>query len=273
MNVKQFLLGNVVGKVALSVRSMVERIRAVLFNPESAGTIANDHLAEILVSKIVRSKTVFIDIGAHIGSIMAAVQDRDSSISIVAIEAIPQKVENLRKKFPGCEIHCCAAGASEGSVSFFIHHKETGYSSLTKPSRENKDFTEITVPMRTLDDLISVNKAVDVIKIDVEGAELQVLKGSLHILTHYRPTIMFESGPDNHSSSHSKTELWQYLHQLKYDIYLPNRVAHDGAGLEQQGFIESHWYPRRTTNYFAIAQERRDEIKHRARTVLKISAN
>ena len=36
------------------------------------------------------------------------------------------------------------------------------------------------------------------------------------------------------------------------------------------GFVESHLYPRRTTNYFAIPQERRAEAMSRARRVLNL---
>ena len=273
MNFKQLFLGNAVGRVAISTRSMAERIGDALFHPEEAGTRSNDHLAEILVTQLSDPETVFIDIGAHIGSIIAAVQHSDSSVNVIAIEAIPQKAEALRRKFPDCEIHCCAAGDSEGNVSFFVHHQETGYSSLTKPAAEQKAFTEITVPMHTLDSLVESAQNIDVIKIDVEGAELYVLKGGANTLKQHRPTIMFESGADDQSCGYSKADLWQYFNQLDYEIYLPNRVAHNGDGLDQQGFMESHLYPRRTTNYFAIAKERREEIRQRARDILSISVH
>lgn len=268
MNVKQLILGQPLGSIAMTTRSIMERVNVVLFKPESAGMVSNDHLAEVLVVQLSKPNTVFIDVGAHIGSVMAAVQSHDSSVDIVAVEAIPKKVKALRHKFPHCEIYCCAAGASEGNVSFFVLHQETGYSSLTKPSQAPQNFTEITVPMRTIDSLIPLDRSVDVVKIDVEGAELGVLKGASTIIEHSRPTILFESGPDSSSLEEAKAAIWNYLKQLDYGIYLPNRVAHNGPGLEQQGFIESHWYPRRTTNYFAIANERRDEIRTRAREIL-----
>jgi hypothetical protein len=49
-------------------------------------------------------------------------------------------------------------------------------------------------------------------------------------------------------------------------------VAHNDGGLSLEGFIESHAYPRRTTNYIAIPSERRVEIRDRARTLLGIAA-
>jgi len=37
-----------------------------------------------------------------------------------------------------------------------------------------------------------------------------------------------------------------------------------------EAFNDGHLYPRRTTNYFAVARERREEVRDRARVVLGI---
>jgi hypothetical protein len=112
---------------------------------------------------------------------------------------------------------------------------------------------------------------IDVIKIDVEGAELDVLRGSMKILNESRPTIMFESGPQLESDlDYTKEGLYEFFFSRGYVVLIPNRVAHNDFGLSKDGFIESHLYPRRTTNYFAIPKERRIEIRDRARSILKI---
>jgi hypothetical protein len=48
-------------------------------------------------------------------------------------------------------------------------------------------------------------------------------------------------------------------------------VAHEGPSLSKEGFVESHYYPRRTTNYFADPSESREEIRGKAREILKIA--
>ena len=81
---------------------------------------------------------------------------------------------------------------------------------------------------------------------------------------------MFESGPSvNHELDNAKEALWQQLAGQSYAVLIPNRVAHNDPGLSQNGFVESHLYPRRTTNYFAIPNERRIEIRDRARKIQK----
>jgi FkbM family methyltransferase len=192
---KQLLLGTALGRTAISLRESLDVVKSALFHPENVGMLSNDLLAAKLVTILCKSNKVFIDLGAHIGSIVSEVAHNDPSISIVAVVAIPDKVANLRRKFPRIEIHSCALGESVGEVPFFVHRKRSGYSSLRKPSDSDRsDVIEIKVPLRRLDDLIS-SDLVDVIKIDVEGAELGVLRGSTRLIGSSRPTILFESAP------------------------------------------------------------------------------
>jgi FkbM family methyltransferase len=271
---KQHILSTSLGQVALYWRDKVEALQVAYSYPELMGTVANDQLATRLVTSIIQPNTTFIDVGAHIGSIIAQVASTDPSVKIVAIEAIPEKVTKLQRRFPFVELHSCAVGDYSGEVSFFINKTRSGFSSLQKPTLDTEDkIVEITVPIRRLDEIVSPNNSIDIIKIDVEGAELAVLRGSAAILGNNRPVIMFESGPPiDKSLENLKQDLYDFLSKNSYRILIPNRVAHNDPGLSQHGFVESHLYPRRTTNYFAIPEERRIEIRDRARHVLNISA-
>jgi FkbM family methyltransferase len=276
---KQWVLGSAIGRLLMSGRDALDLVRAALRTPESVGTIANDQLATLLVTRLPLSGKVFIDVGAHIGSIITAVMQRDASIRVIAVEAIPDKAQRLRRKFPHVPVHACAVGDAEGEVSFFIHTRQSGYSSLGRPapgdgSGDGRDeaIQEIRVPIRRLDDLVAP-EGIDVIKIDVEGAELGVLLGSRRLIAASRPVIMFESGPgDADGLGFSKSGMWQFFADEGYTLHVPNRVPHNDEGLSLEGFVESHTYPRRTTNYFAIPTERRVEIRDRARALLNIVA-
>lgn len=269
---KQWLLGRRLGRALMAGRDRLDLLRAALKAPESVGTVANDQLAALLVTRLARPGTTFIDVGAHIGSIIAAVAERDASIRIVAVEAIPQKAERLKRKFPGVPVHACAVGDQDGEVSFFINTQQSGYSSLSGAGAgaANGSVQEVRVPIRRLDDLVD-HAGIDVIKIDVEGAELGVLRGSLQLLAASRPVVMFESGPaDAPGLGYTKPGMWQFLADQGYELLLPHRLAHDGDPLSLAGFVDSHVYPRRTTNYFAVPAERRVEIRDRARSLLGI---
>ena len=268
MSLKQLMVNTAVGRISKSVRDAVKLLHAARFNPESVGTIANDQLSEDLVTRLCKPGKTFLDVGAHIGSFVASVWHYDRSVNIIAFEAIPEKVASLRKRFPWAVIHGCAIGDREGTVAFFIDTARSGYSSLGKPPCSS--VREIRVPIRRLDDLVTTD-AVDVIKIDVEGSELGVLRGAERILRKSRPVIMFESAAeDPNRLGYTKEDLWALLSRLDFATLVPNRVAHNDEGLSCEGFIESHLYPRRTTNYFAIPKERRVEIRDRARELLGI---
>jgi FkbM family methyltransferase len=264
---KAGLVGTSLGLWLLDVRDKLNIARAAWFSPESVGTVANDQLAALLVVSICRPGHVFVDVGAHIGSIVAGVKRRSRPSRIVAVEAIPERAASLRRRFPAVEIVQCAAGERDGEeIAFFVNEARSGYSSLAR----REGLREIRVPLRTLDAVLASHD-VDVIKIDIEGGELGALRGAARVLSAHRPTVMFESAPGCGARlGYSTTALWRFFDEIGYLIVAPNRLAHDGDGMSLEAFNDGHLYPRRTTNYFAVPRERREELRDRARVVLGI---
>ncbi|GAA5508755.1 FkbM family methyltransferase [Novipirellula caenicola] len=270
MNIKQLILGTRIGDIAMFSREKIDILRTALTQPEAVGTLANDQLAGVLVASICQTDKTFLDVGAHIGSVISAVRKRDPAVEIIAVEAMPDKAARLREKFPHVILHACAVGENEGEATFFIDTQQTGYSSLIAPDDNTSHVHEIRVAIKRLDTLIPEDAFVDVMKIDIEGAELGALRGATNMLSRCRPVVMFESAPTRSSSSYEPRDIYQFFDQRGYEIVVPNRLAHDGSGLSEEGFIESHLYPRRSTNYFAVPRDRRIEIRDRARLVLGI---
>jgi hypothetical protein len=62
--------------------------------------------------------------------------------------------------------------------------------------------------------------------------------------------------------------MWTWLTERSYAVLVPNRLANEDSGLSLDGFAEAHRFPRRTTNYFAVPQERLDDVRQRARQIL-----
>jgi hypothetical protein len=87
------------------------------------------------------------------------------------------------------------------------------------------------VETRTLDDLVRDTglEVVDLVKIDVEGHELEVLKGAKNAIERFLPTIFIEYSPQWMSDA-AIAEMISYLEQLvgkgyvAYQI-LPDRLA------------------------------------------------
>lgn len=269
---KQKLLSTFFGEKLLKLRNFYELWKCSWQNPENLPTLVNDQISSEIVTKLCGTDKVFIDVGSHIGSIISAVQSYNSHIEIIGIEAIPEKVMRLRKAFPSVQIYECAVGDSEGEVCFYINTRKSGYSSLGKKTDNipNNDIKEIKVQLKTLDNLIPPDKKIGVIKIDTEGAELGVLRGASKLISKNRPIIMFESGPNDNNLGYTKEDIYMFFLRSTYQLIIPNRLAHNGESLTLEGFMESHLYPRRTTNYFAIPSEQREVVKKLARNIMNI---
>ena len=246
-------------------RGRLSLFKAAYAMPERVGTRANDFLASRIITNICQSGKTFVDVGSHIGSVISEVNRNDNRVNIIGIEAIPEKVVELRKNFSFAEIHDCAVGGENKIVSFFVNDSKSGFSSLNEPTNDNGyNVREIKVSMRKLDELVTTDQ-VDAIKIDVEGAELGVIKGGQETIAKCKPIVLFESSANENGNLQ---ELWQLFELMDYKIHLPNRLAHNDIGLPLECFLDSHVYPRHTNNYFAVPISRRDEIRDRTRQIL-----
>lgn len=266
---KEALVSTRLGALAVDLRERLSLYRGAGSQLENLGEAANNLIARRLLERLCARGGIFVDVGAHIGSVTNGVRRYSAPSAIIAVEAIPEKAEKLRSRFPDITVHACALGDNDGSISFFVDEQRPGFSSLNPGLVEQSRTREINVPLRRLDTLIPAPALVDLIKIDVEGAELGVLLGADAVTSAARPTYMFESGAEP-MPGYPRHHLWKWLQDRDYCVLLPNRVAHLDDGLNAEQFEESHFYPRRTTNYFAVANERRAELRNRARQILRL---
>jgi hypothetical protein len=176
---------------------------------------------------------------------------------------VPEKAARLKRKFPKVEVHCFALSEDEGETSFFIDDRRSGYSSLA-----NNGGREIIVQKKRLSAIVPSND-VDVIKLDVEGAELGVLIGGEDVVKRCRPIIMFESGPSE-VLGYTKRCFWNWFSTIDYRVFTPNRLVQPdgGGGLGLDAFLDCHLYPFSTLNYFAVPAERLAEARERGRSVI-----
>jgi len=267
--IKELLINTFVGRLGYRLRETLHLHHAVHRKREALGCLSNDAIAQQLLARLCLEDKIFIDVGCHIGSVVARVSRTHRPGRILAIEPIPEKVASLRRRFPDVEIHGCAVSDHEGEAEFTIDLKRSGYSSLD-PARKGRHAATRTMNVRlaTLDGIMP-HDDVDLVKIDVEGAELGVLRGAEALTAASRPLYMFESGPDE-MQGFTHAALWQWFEERDYDLLLPNRVAHLAPGMALDVFLDSHIYPRRTINYFGVPRERRADVRARARRVLRL---
>lgn len=138
---------------------------------------------------------VVVDLGAHIGTtVMWFYQYADAS-RIIAVEPNCAVFDILKKNI---EINGLqevilpvnkAVGDEEGFVSMaFTKAVNTGNTIFA----ECPDGTPNAVQCTTVDSIIANDQHVDLMKIDVEGGELRVLKGARETIARTRPIIIIE---------------------------------------------------------------------------------
>lgn len=133
----------------------------------------------------------------------------------INIEPLNDEFMLLTQDRPLDENVQCLLGAENGTGTIFAGPAENRGSSTTNPllvksyAKEfGQTFTETQVPIRTLTDILCAKQfpAIDFLKIDVEGAELEVLRGI--DLSEFNPRILvIEATKPN--STELNYELWE----------------------------------------------------------------
>ena len=106
--------------------------------------------------------------------------------------------KKLQKKYKGqpCTFFDIALSNCVGETKFNYVVSNPAYSGLIKRSYDKKNEVDeqILVNTNKLDHLIPIESNISLIKIDVEGGELQVLEGGFETIKRCKPHIIFEHG-------------------------------------------------------------------------------
>ncbi len=146
-----------------------------------------------------RRNSQVIDIGANVGD-WTVVVGKHFGAKVVAIEPVATAIELLQRNVrlnsleTSVRILNCALGESVGTVNLVIDAL-TGYAqSIDPPDSTKGGYYKANCPLDTLDNITSrlAIDAVDIIKIDVDGAEMNVLKRSNATINKFEPKVIVE---------------------------------------------------------------------------------
>jgi FkbM family methyltransferase len=199
------------------------------------------------LARIIEPKT-FIDIGAHIGTYTLRIAKLFPNCQIIAFEPFIENYYSL-----SCSIklnnltnvisYPIALGNSEGYTDLYINPKNPGGHSIKKihPIKGNLMKRSVKVKIKKLDSFAPFHEPI-LIKVDVEGAEEDVLKGTLTALkTHvvvlavevHNPPLMINEDSCN-------CEICRYLrHQIGYRTLLLEHSSRDHRVLAISPYISS----------------------------------
>jgi FkbM family methyltransferase len=161
------------------VRTVADRWSATSAAKRDLLNTALDHMEDVAYTRLRNAGFVpaqIIDVGACSGRWSRDVREIFPDAPLVMIEARAKEEERLRAtalQLGNARYEICLLGAAPSdAVSFSI----SGFGSSIFPERSNAAKVETTLPMRTLDD-VAEPKSPTFLKIDAQGAELEILKG------------------------------------------------------------------------------------------------
>lgn len=222
-----------------------------LRHPELGLLHQEDQMMDAVIRRLLQPTSVCIDVGAHIGSMTHLFRQLAPEGAHVAVEAEPVKAAWLRKAFPDLTIAETAVSDSEGEVTFYENLDRPGFSSLSARAGRVQ---EITVPCTTLDKLLAERDRVDLMKIDVEGFELNVIRGAREVIARLKPILIFEAGAANDPDidDGNYITLLDFLNdELGYEVRPVFGEFYGKAPIGKAEFLACRTYPFFAFNYVA----------------------
>jgi FkbM family methyltransferase len=154
------------------------------------------------VLPLVRPDAVCLDIGANVGLYSIAVARHFPGARMIACEPVPRTYEclklNAAENAPNVSVLPIAVSTKDGTAQMNFSERFAAGSHMTSIGSlvnvENMGDTEVTVSVRSVDSLVAELELprVDLIKIDVEGYELDVLEGASNTLARFQPMAQIE---------------------------------------------------------------------------------
>jgi FkbM family methyltransferase len=198
------------------------------------GPQAFDPMLLRFCDEYVQKDSVVWDVGANLGILALAAAQRGGEV--LAIEPdnwlyslLCRSKEHKANQHLSFEPLCVAIAAEPGTARLAIAKRGRASNFLEKfEGRSQTGGVRSTslVPVLTLDLLLREHRKPDLVKIDVEGAEAEVLEGATAILSEARPTILIEVGRDTGESVINRLKKFNY-HLYNYES---DEEIHDGDG-------------------------------------------
>lgn len=181
-------------KILRSIRFRTEKFRRQLTKNEITDL-------QFISRKLnINIETVY-DVGANIGDTVRVFHRLFPAAAIHAFEPNPTVFNNLKtrcKHIKSIVLNNVGVGDIDGNLTL-NRHKNSGATSFKDPNTEtnplynSKIIDKIDVPVITLESYFENSKqhSIDLLKIDVEGFEMEVLKGISSVILENKVKIIF----------------------------------------------------------------------------------
>ena len=162
-----------------------------------------------------------LDVGANIGYIASFFSTQLNAKFVHCFEPHPESFKILLSNMKNnCEVNKCrayqyAVGSKSTHANLYINENHSGDHSLNK---DNLGRSHIKVQQVSLDDWVLDNniKNIDILKIDVQGGELDVLMGAQKLINDFDPMLYLEWQDVSDSDAKKFFELCE---KFKWELY------------------------------------------------------
>ncbi len=196
---------------------------------------------------------VVLDIGAHIGlfsAIAAKVTGPNGKVFAFepATNTIPVLHQTIRINQLGNVIspENQAMGKDIGKIMFFISDEEADNSNSLISYKEDRKLNGVEVEVNTIDNFVASKKLdrVDFIKIDVEGAEFDTVRGGIEVFKKFQPSFILAIHPEPIEKKGDKLEdIYDFLLSLNYNITYNNKFISRETFCANKDLIDLHLIP------------------------------
>ena len=159
-----------------------------------------------------------VDIGAHNGEWFEKFRQVFPQTEVLSVEANPENMASLRAMNSNC-LNVCLGEATAERVLYLpdteLTDNNTGASLYKERLKYYDKPRKAKVQVRTLD---SLNLRPDLIKLDVQGAELEILRAGVSTLAHTKVVQAEISMVDYNEGSPNPSDLISFLNQQGFAL-------------------------------------------------------
>lgn len=193
------------------------------------GVIFRDRTWERHITKVIedfkKDDLVFVDIGTNIGFFSLLVASLSPKNKVFSFEPLPHLVKQFNESielnnFKNIEIFNFALGDKNEKTILYSNDASNIGASTVLPTKKNINSIETPIEIKIADEVLSEKGKVDLIKIDVEGFEMEVLKGLEKTIKKFHPQILLEYSPAFYTGERgsSKEGIINFLFSRQYQI-------------------------------------------------------
>ena len=145
------------------------------------------------IAQHINAGSLFLDVGANIGTYAVRVAKQNPSLRVVAIEALPWNRARIRRsaELNRCAVETPECGISDVEGTCTVPLQSQGRASVRAP----QPIGSVTFPTVTIDHLAKLYESTPLrlLKIDVDGMCQQALQGGITTLSQCQTVIYFEN--------------------------------------------------------------------------------